>query len=247
MDTAVRVYDPATGRWRDGPRLPAARSHGVLVSDGQRLYFMGGLNGEIRGLQTVYRLDSPDGAWTEDSPLPGGRFSGAAVWDGRRIVFAGGAELDKPRRAASDVWALESGRWARIGALASPREHLAAATDGSGTAWFLGGADVAAGSTGLSADVDVVRGSTVAPAQPLANPRQGLTAVWTSASGVCAIGGSTSQPNAAPRPVATVSCLGGGRAWPDLPRPTYLGASATVADTVYVVAGTEMFLLHLPS
>jgi N-acetylneuraminic acid mutarotase len=75
---------------------------------------------------------------------------------------------------------------------------------------------------------------------------QGLSAVWTSVSGVCAIGGSTSQPNATARPVAIVTCLDG-RAWPSLPRATYLTASAIVESTVYVVAGTEMFLLDIES
>jgi hypothetical protein len=244
MDKTVRVYDPATRHWQVGPPLPTARSHGVLVSDRQRLYYIGGISGsDIRGLRTVYRLDSPTGAWTEDSPLPQGRFSGAAVWDGHRIVFGGGAELGSPRTASSDVWALASGGWARIASLPSPREHLAAAADGSGTVWFLGGADVSAGTTGLSAELDVLRGSSVVPAGSLPKPVQGLSAVWTSASGVCAIGGSTSQPNATSRPVATVTCLGG-RPWPRLPQATYLPASTILDNTVYVVAGTAMFLLN---
>jgi hypothetical protein len=243
MGTTVRVYDPATGRWRNGPPLPAAESFGTLVSDGKRLYFMGGLSSDGQGLRTVYRLDSPDGSWSQDSPLPQGRFSGAAAWDGHRVVFAGGsANIHLPRPAASDVWALTSGHWARIATLPTPREHLAAATDGSGTVWFVGGANVSVGPTGVYAEVDELRGSHVARAGPLPKPVQGLSAAWTSASSVCAFGGSTTQPNDNSAAVRTVTCLGD-RKLPELPRATGLPVSATLGGTVYVVAGPEMFLL----
>jgi non-specific serine/threonine protein kinase len=243
MGTTVRVYDPATGHWRKGPPLPAAESFGTLVSDGQRLYVMGGLSSDGQGLRTVYRLDSPDGSWSQDSPLPQGRFSGAAAWDGHRVVFAGGsANIHQPRPAASDVWALTSGHWVRIATLPTPREHLAAATDGSGTVWFVGGANVSVGPTGVYAEVDVLRGSHVTRAGSLPKPVQGLSAAWSSATGICAFGGSTTLPNDNPAAVRTVTCLGD-RKLPELPRETGLPVSATLGGTVYVVAGPEMFLL----
>jgi hypothetical protein len=97
----------------------------------------------------------------------------------------------------------------------------------------------------MSAEVDKVSGSTIRQSGSLPKPVQGLAAAWTSASGVCAMGGSTTQPNALnQKVVAKVTCLGG-RAWPDLPQPTSLAASATLEDTIYVVAGAEMFLLHV--
>jgi N-acetylneuraminic acid mutarotase len=245
MGTTVRVYNPTRG-WRDGPALPVALSHGALVSDEQRLYYIGGISGDTWGLQTVYQLNSPDAEWTQGPRLPQRRYSGAAVWDGSRIVYGGGAEVRNPRTPMSDVWALASGHWARIGELPSPREHLAAASDNRGTVWFVGGADVPAGAGGLSGEVDVLSGSTLTPSASLPSPVQGLSAVWTSASGVCALGGSTTQPNANASAVKTVTCLGG-RALPSLPTATYFPASATLADTVYVVTGSQMFLLHFGS
>jgi len=96
----------------------------------------------------------------------------------------------------------------------------------------------------MSGEVDKVSGSTVAKSGSLPTPVQGLSAAWTSTSGVCAMGGSPIPPNVHHPGVAKVTCLGG-REWPDLPQPTYLPASATLDDTVYVVAGAEMFLLHV--
>jgi hypothetical protein len=108
--------------------------------------------------------------------------------------------------------------------------------------WFVGGANVSAGT--LSDEVDKISGSTIGQSGSLPEPVQGLAAVWTSASGVCGMGGSTTQPNVNAKQVAKVTCLGG-RSWPDLPQPAYLAASVTLDDTVYVVGGAEMFLLHV--
>jgi hypothetical protein len=80
--------------------------------------------------------------------------------------------------------------------------------------------------------------------KPLPDPLQGLSAVWTSSAGLCSIGGSTTPPNRTHHPVATVTCQRG-RPWPNLPRPAYLPAAATVDGAVYVIAGTDMFLMRL--
>jgi hypothetical protein len=246
MGTKVRVYDPASQKWRDGPPLPAGLSYGALASDGQRLYYMGGIKDsdkDWRGEQSVYVLDSPDGSWREGPPLPEPRYSGAAVWDGHRLVFGGGTRGRTPRKATSAIWALTSGGWQPIRNLPSPREKLAAASDGNGTVWFAGGADVSART--VSDEVDQLQGSTVKQLGPLPKPVQGLTAVWNSSSGACVIGGSTTLPNATKRPTATVTCRAG--TWPDIPQPTGLATSATLGDTAYVLAGSTMFALRFTS
>jgi TIR domain/Kelch motif len=244
MEKTVRIYDPRTAQWRNGPPLPAGLSYGALASDGQRLYYMGGINGDVWGVPTVYVLDSPEGQWRKGPSLPEARFSGAAAWDGQRIVFAGGTQGRSPRRAASEVWALTSGRWEVIGNLPHPREKLAAATDGKGTVWFVGGADVSART--VSGEVDEVRGSTVGQSDSLQTPVQGLAAVWSSASGVCAIGGSTTLPNDYASPTATVTCLRSS-GWPVFPQATGLATSTTLDNTAYVIAGTRMFALRFGS
>lgn len=238
--TTVRVYNPSSGTWRTGPALPEPRAYASLVSNGQQLFLIGGLSGEIRGLRTVYRLDSGAGSWVEDTPLPEGRFSGAAAWDGSRIVFGGGVELRTPRLAAADIWTLRSGDWVRIGQLTSPREKLAAASDGAGTVWFVGGANVNGGRGSLSASVETIKGSSVARASSLPTPVQGLSVVWTPEHGVCALGGSTTQPNARAAAVVTTTCLGGrpsATPWPDLPQVRNGSSAAVVGDNVYVVGG----------
>jgi hypothetical protein len=237
----VHVLDPKTGKWEQGPPLPQAVNHAALVSDGTSLFLIGGLSypsNEVR--DTVYRLRSPEGTWALDAPLPQPRFAGAAVWDGKRVVFAGGAPTLRPRAAAAEVWALDQGRWVPLGRLSKAREHLGAATDGAGTIWFAGGANVGAEGGAVYDEVDVVRQAKVEAAGKLSRPAQGLAAVWTAESGMCVIGGSTTLPNATAAPITDVRCAkdsGNTPVWPQLATPVF-GAGATVVDgTVFVLGG----------
>ncbi len=66
----VRVFNPQTGLWRDGPTLPAPVHHAPLVSTGDQLFLLGGLTGEDTR-DTVYRLDSPEGACGGGPPVAG--------------------------------------------------------------------------------------------------------------------------------------------------------------------------------
>jgi TIR domain/Kelch motif len=245
----VRVFDPQTGEWRDGPKLPEGISHAPLVSTGDKLYLLGGLTA-IEGddnvpLDTVYRLDSedPDG-WKEDVTLPARRFSGAAAWDGQRLVFAGGADQigkGQSRPAKADIWQLRSGKWDSIGSseLQPARERPAAATNGRGTIWFVGGADHGPPRQ-MFDDVDVLTGNEVNDGTAIRTKVQGAAAIWTPETGPCVLGGSTDLPNQHAKPVADVECLGGTEPdpnWPDLPEARYNAGAAVIDHTVYVVGG----------
>ena len=135
----VYHYNPQTRVWQSGPSLPEALNHPAMVSDGAHLYVLGGFGADGQAVASVFRLDSPAGRWRPDRrSLPGPRGAGAAAWDGTRILFAGGAEGGgTPVRG--DVWALTPNQWATIGHLQQARKHLAGASDGHGTVWFVGG------------------------------------------------------------------------------------------------------------
>ena len=237
----VRIFDPRTSEWRDGPKLPEGVSHAPLVSTGDQLYLLGGLITDNVPRETVYGLDpeDPDGSWIEDEPLPAPRLAGAAAWDGQRLVFAGGAERMSPRPAAADIWELRSGEWKPIAELKQAREHLAAVTDDNGTIWFIGGVDVARGS--VYTNVDMLRGDAVDASAAISTAVQGAAAIWTSETGACVFGGSTVLPNARPaEPVAEVECVGGTEpdpGWPDLPEDRTGAGVAVIDHTVYVVGG----------
>lgn len=228
LDT-VYVYNPQTRAWRPGPSLPAARNHAALVSDGSHLYALGGF-GPPRGQAeaTVFRLDSPSGPWHTDTALPGARGAGAAAWDGKRIVFAGGD--DGNGQVTADVLTRVGGQWNRIGQLQQARKHLAAASDQSGTVWFAGGSNDPKSAPPYPF-VDVVKGNTVTPGEPV-DAIKGSAAVALG-SGFCTIGGATQSALSGEvqcHPHQPVPAL-------DSPR-NYVGAAA-LNNKVYVVGGFD--------
>ena len=240
----VRVFNPQTNKWKNGPKLPERISHAPLVSTGDKLYLLGGLtatkNDEGIPLATVYSLDTenPGGTWIKEDNLPARRYGGAAAWDGQRLVFAGGAESfepNTPRPAMAEIWELRSGKWESIDAGLQPaRDRLAAATDGNGRIWFVGGTDHVP--KRVYDDVEVLSGNKVSDNTPISTAVQGAPAVWTHETGTCVFGGSTVLPNQPAMPVAKVQCLAGtDPGWPDLPEARYNAGAAVIDHTVYVV------------
>ena len=250
----VLVFNPQTKKWRPGSPLPQPISHAPLVSTGNKLYLLGGLatkDGISVPLATVYSLNTknPGGTWVKDADLPAPRYGGAAAWDGQRLVFAGGAETydpNKPRPAAPEIWELRSGKWERIDDVLQPaRDRLAAATDGNGSIWFAGGAELsppqpesAPVPKEIYRDVEVLRGNKVSDSTPIGTAIHSAAAVWTPDTGICVFGGTdgTVLPNQTARPVAKVQCLEGtDPRWPDLPEDRQNAGAAVIDNTVYVV------------
>jgi hypothetical protein len=244
----VLVFNPQTNKWRNGPKLPEPISHAPLVSAGDKLYLLGGLTA-TKPSATVYRLDTtnPDAIWIKDAELPAPRLGGAAAWDGKRLVFAGGAETfepNRPRPAKADIWELRSGKWESVDAgLQRGRDRLAAASDGRGKIWFLGGAELrrpelrgAPAPRKTYADVEVLSGNKVSNSPPIRTAIHSAAAVWTSGTGACVIGGLTPLPNQTEKPVAKVQCLEETNPrWPDLLEARYNAGAAVIDSTVYVV------------
>jgi hypothetical protein len=244
----VRVFNPQTNKWQNGPKLPEGISHAPLVSTGDKLYLLGGLTAtkDDDGVPqaTVYSLDTekPGGKWIEADKLPAPRYGGAAAWDGQRLVFAGGAESfepNTPRPAMADIWELKSGKWESIDAGLQPaRERMAAATDGKGRIWLVGGADHVPKK--VYADVEVLNGNKISDSTAIRTAVQGAPAIWTPDTGTCVFGGSTVLPNQPAKPVAKVQCLDGtDPGWPDLLEARYNAGAVVIDHTIYVVGGSS--------
>jgi hypothetical protein len=234
----VFVYDPRVGRWAQGPPLPAPTSHIALVSDGEQLLAIGGWDTRRRSLTTVLRLDADAGRWVEATPLPVAGAAGAAAWDGRRVVYGGG--MARGGAASDEVWALKGDRWEFIGQLQKPRHHLAAASDGRGRVWFMGGRDDRLRPSQLGA-VDEVTSSGVFPVVTEVTPNQGAAAVWWPGVGPCLIGGHglPDGPRGRPAYIGAVECPNGdhGVRLPALTEPRAGMAAALLGDEIYVIGG----------
>jgi CHAT domain/Kelch motif len=253
LDT-VWSYDPAAQNgWQPGPNLPVPLDSAGVASDGTRLFVVGGRTGTVDGTvdnkvvsQDVYVLDGPeDDDWEllATAELPEPRSGGGLAWDGRRLVFAGGYNKEGERAVAyADVWALdEGGQWKEIDQLAKAREDLAAATDGEGRVWFLGGNDFERREIGRQplGAVDVVDGAGVQPLGDLATPVRSSAAIWRPDRGVCMFGGVVLAGDTVAE-TDHVVCLEQSADSPVLPPllSPRAGIGATVLDdTIYLVGG----------
>jgi hypothetical protein len=230
--TDVEVFDPATGEWSDGPSLPTGVHHAALVSDGDRLVFMGGYIGADFSRPTDIVLLLTDGAdqWVAGPSLPGPRAAGAAAFDGSRIVYAGGFSPDDIH---SDVFALVRDAWEQVGNMANARDHLAATSDGAGTVWLMGGR--VGGLTSNLASVETVTGGEVDQVTELPTPRGGVAAFYNDEHGACLSGGEAPD-----RAYTVVECVGDDGAITSLPslnQPHHGHGAAVVDGVVYVLLG----------
>lgn len=230
---SVLVMDPADGRWSEATPLPEAVHHVALVSDGARLYVVGGFVGAgfERPTAAVWAMSEFEG-WEAGPPLPEPRAAGAAAWDGERIVYAGGVG---PSGVTADVYALVGDDWEPLGVLGDARQHLAAATDGEGRTWFLGGRR-----SSLATNVGTVELLADAEVELLAaalTPRSGVGAFWIAGLGACLVGGETPDGTS-----ALVECVNEAAQLTELPPLAVarhgLGV-AVLGGGVYAVMGGE--------
>ena len=229
---AVSVFDPAAGSWSEAFPLPQPLHHAALASTGDELVLVGGYLGSTgEPVDEVWVLEPDAESWQPGPPLPEPRGAGAVAYDGARIVYAGGVGPDGVR---ADVFALEGGGWTRIGALDRPREHLAAATDGAGRVWFMGGRQ--GGLDRNVGDVEVVSADGIRRVATI-TPRGGVAAFFAPGIGACLTGGET-PPYALP----TVECVDeAGRvlALPDMGQRRHGHGVAVVDGVAYALLGGE--------
>ncbi len=230
--TDVEIFDPATAEWSEGPSLPTGVHHAALVSDGERLVFIGGYIGADFSLPTDIVLVLTDGAdeWVAGPSLPAPRAAGAAAFDGARIVYAGGFSPDDIH---SDVFGLVGDAWEPVGNMANARDHLAATTDGEGTVWLMGGR--VGGLTSNLANVETVIGGEIDHVTELPTPRGGVAAFYAEALGACLSGGEA--PDQAYTVVECVGDDGAITSLPSLNEPHHGHGAAVVDGVVYVLLG----------
>jgi hypothetical protein len=227
------VYDPVADRWSAGPSLPEPVHHAAAAGDGTRLWVAGGYvgtGGSQRPTAAVWMIDSVNGRWTAGPALPSPRGAGALAWDGRRLLFAGGVG---PDGVAADVFALADNQWRRLGELSPGREHLAAASDGNGTTWFLAGR--LGGLATNRADVDVVVGDRVAHAGAVPTARGGVAGFAAPGLGGCVAGGE--QPSGTFDNVECITAAGETATLPPLRLRRHGLGAAAVDGTVFVLLG----------
>jgi N-acetylneuraminic acid mutarotase len=126
-DTAA--YDRAINTWTAGPKLPRPLHHVMAVTYKGEAVVIGGFvpGAELTSGQSdrVYALRG--GAWQELPRLNHPRAAAAAAVVGDKIVVVGGQANGK---LVPQTEVFDGKSWTDVAAMPTPREHLAAASDG---------------------------------------------------------------------------------------------------------------------
>ena len=117
----VHVFDPATGKWSAGPKLPHSLAYAPCASDGKRLFFAGGADG-TRGRTEVYAIDSAlKLAKLGELPEPV-VFAGGSVHAGRLYMLGGSPDPDDWSKVTARLREVDlaSGKQVELAPLAAP-------------------------------------------------------------------------------------------------------------------------------
>lgn len=143
---SVEIFDTQTQSWQKGPSLPEGRVWGKLLSDGQFLYYLGGMTPYKEYTAEVLRFDPQTQTW-QKAPfsLPTGRAGFAASITPQGLYLAGGTNpggfiktahlFDFKRNQWKALPAMEPGR-AGLDMVAAPQGLYLFGTD----AWYTNNA-----------------------------------------------------------------------------------------------------------
>jgi serine/threonine-protein kinase PknK len=229
----VESYDPKTGAWETGPPLPVPLHHAAAATYRGEVVVVGGETEKniAGGSNKVFALRS--GNWVELPNLKHARAApGAAVVGDKLVAFGGQSakQLVKPTEV------FDGSSWKDAADMLTPREHLAAVSDGT-YAYAIGGRFLSADKNSAALErFDPASGKwTKLVGMP--TPRGSYGAAYIDGR-IVAVGGE------APTQVLNVVEMYdiADNKWSTLvPMPTYRHAEvvATVGNTVYVIGGAN--------
>ncbi|UCG25896.1 MAG: hypothetical protein JSW55_07890, partial [Chloroflexota bacterium] len=149
--SVVEAYSPANNAWRPVGALPTRIAGGLALSDGSRLYLLGGWDGE-RYLADAYVYDPAADAWESLPPMTVGRADAAGDLVGDRLYVVGGfdgqRELD-----ACEYFDLAVGEWFSCANMRDARAGAGASAQGNGLLYIVGGGKEGGVSQGEVLDV----------------------------------------------------------------------------------------------
>ncbi len=130
----VESYDPKTGAWETGPPLPIPLHHAAGATYRGEVVILGGTSDNIaNGSNKVFALRG--GNWVELPSLTHARAAPAAAVVGDKLVAMGGQNAKK---LVPQTEVFDGTSWKDAADMPTPREHLAAVSDGT-YAYSIGG------------------------------------------------------------------------------------------------------------
>lgn len=237
VSRAVRSLDPATGTWTEEPELPAPRHHAMLVSTGDDLYLLGGMEtARFEPLDTAWVLRAGATEWADVAPLPEDRGAGVAAEVGDRIVIAAGNATRGGLASSTLRYDPIADRWEIGAAIPAPREHVAGFAH-AGELWVIAGRRNSLSTNTTSVDVydPIADAWRTGPAIPTARGGHGAAVLDGRAY---VIGGE--QPDRALDAVEVLDLASGTwSASSPVPTPRHGHVVLAAAGRVWVIGGGD--------
>jgi non-specific serine/threonine protein kinase len=234
--TEVEAYDPAIDTWTPEPPLPLALHHAAAAAYRGEVVVVGGwtphgANLSATASNQVFALHG--GEWVALPAMRHGRAAGAAAVAGGKLVVVGG---QAGGRLVPQTEVFDGRAWRDAAPMPTPREHLAAASDGR-YLYAVGGRDLSADrNTGALERYDPATDRWTKLA-PMPKPAGSLGAAIVRGH-LVAVGGE--GPDSVLGAVQSFDLRAG--AWselPDMRTPRHGTAVAAFGDTLFAVGGAR--------
>lgn len=229
----VESYDPKTGVWQPGPPLPIPLHHAAAATYRGEVVVIGGESEKNIGNGTNKVFALRGNSWVELASLKHARVAPAAAVVGDKLVAVGGQSA---KQLVPQTEVFDGSSWKDAADMPTPREHLAAVSDGT-YVYAVGGRFLSASkNTAALERFDPASGSwTKLVGMP--TPRGSYGATYIDGR-IVAVGGEL------PTQVVNVVEMYdiADNKWSTLaPMPTSRHAEvvATVGNTVYVIGGAN--------
>jgi N-acetylneuraminic acid mutarotase len=137
----TEYFDTALHVWNNGPPLPFAVHHAMLVTYKNQLWLIGGFLTSPTNLEAAASnkvLILKNGHWTSGPSLHHARAAGAAVVVGNKIVVFGGRTGGKVEAEVKPTEVFDGKSWHDAASIPFPGDHLGAVSDGT-YAYAIGG------------------------------------------------------------------------------------------------------------
>jgi len=228
----VQSYDPQTGTWESEPPLPIPLHHATATTYRDEFVVIGGASDNLaEATNKVFALRG--NSWAELPSLGHARAAAAAAVVGDKLVVTGGQNA-KQLVAQTEVF--DGSSWKDAPDLPTPREHLAAVSDGT-YVYAIGGRFLSADKNSAAFERFDPQAGKWTKLVGMPTPRGSYGAAFIDGR-IVVVGGE--EPTRVLGVVEMYDIADG--KWstlPALPTPRHAEVVATVGNTVYCLAGAN--------
>jgi N-acetylneuraminic acid mutarotase len=228
----VESYDPRTGAWETGPPLPMPLHHAAAATFRGEVVVLGGAGDNIADASNkVFALRG--GNWVELPSLMHARAAPAAAVAGDKLVVVGG-QNDKQIVPQTEVF--DGNSWRDAADLPTPREHLAAVSDGT-YVYAIGGRFLSSDKNSAALERFDPAAGTWTKLLGMPTPRGSYGATYLDGR-IVVVGGE--EPTMVLNVVEMYDIATG--KWSTItpmPTPRHAAAVAAVGNTVYCIGGAN--------